>query len=483
MTDPRVNWQESAEFKTLCDLVATDALVCVTGAGISRSLKRKEPSPTGETTLPGWIPLLRELFEAVRQRMEPHSADSVARLLSSDDERPAVVKLGELAGQHVNRDEFVDQLRKLGPVIASRELITAATLIRQADPAGFDTAFSKAVTEAPGATTETHRALLELEPRGIVTFNYDQAHESACRGVREFKLLDPNSETADADFSTALRNRLQDFFIVKAHGSNAVRGASGLTLTFDDYRTLIARNPAYRAFIQNLFTNFHLLLFGYGMDDPDFDLFLWTMVEQYGSPLHEHVVIRLASDANRKQVVERRLYGIQTLAINDWSEIPVVLRQASKSAGPKLEQTIGLCYAAENANRERGHTELEQLGPAGRKLAAARFIATLDDPAADSWTKSEAAYSLGVLGAAKHKQRLMKLIDDENAADILGRTLTQLRSALALDDIPKLQAWKARFENTPPDGDRPERILHYLAYLLCYLPHKFQSDRHVASSP
>lgn len=472
-----VDWEKSHEFGLLCDLVATDSLVCVTGAGISRSLERKTPSPTGETKLPGWIPLLRELFEAVKSKMDPTVAQSVTRLLSPDDERHPVIELQRLANQVPLRDEITEQLGKIGPAITSRELITAATLIRQVDPRGFDAAFRVAVTEAPGQTSETHRALLELEPRGVVTFNYDQAHETACRGIKKPHVLDPNLKTADADFSRVLRDRLREFFIVKAHGSLGAGKASRLTLTFEDYRDLIARNPAYRTFIQNLFTNFHLLLFGYGLDDPDFDLFLWTMAEQFGSPLHEHVVIRPASQVSRKQEVERALYGIRTLTINDWRELPDVLRRACQNVGPNLEQTIQLCYGATNFDRDRGHSKLRDLGPAGRKVAAAEFLKKLDDRSAGTWARSEAAYSLGVLSARDHKDRLMKLVDAENSSDILGRTLTQLRGVLVPKDIRKLKGWKRRFEKTPPDGERSERILHYIDYLLCYVPHKANSDQ------
>lgn len=477
MSSQAISWRESNEFGLLCDLVATDSLVCVTGAGISRSLKRKTPSATGATNLPGWIPLLRELFEDAKSKMDPKTADSVERLLSDQDERKPVIELHRLAKLSPEGDKITDQLGRIGPVITSRELITAATLIRQVDTGKFDDAFRLAVTEAPGQTSETHLALLDMEPRGVVTFNYDQAHETACKGKsKKYRVLDPNVESADQDFGDLIRNRLKEFFIVKAHGSLDAN-KSRLTLTYDDYRDLIARNPAYRTFVQNLFTNFHLLLFGYGLDDPDFDLFLWTMAEQFGSPLHEHVVIRPESQAIRKQEVERVLYGLHTLTINGWQELPDVLRQASQNVGPRLKETIQLCYGSANRDRDLGHEKLRELGPAGKKVAAAEFLKTLNERSCGTWERSEAAYSLGVLSAHEHKARLMDLVDEVNSSDILGRTLTQLRGVLLKDDIPKLEEWKNRFKNTPPDGDSPERILSYLEYLLCYIPHKFSSDK------
>lgn len=434
-------WRESLTFNALCDLIASDHLVCLTGAGVSRDLlRRNDPS----RPLPGWAELLEELFAALHLEIAGDDLTSITRLLD-----PGAARIG------------------------SDELILAATLIRRCNPEKFDRLFREAITEAPGQCSETHEALLELEPRGIMTFNYDGGHESACAkaGIAP-SILNPTLRVSEGDFRLAFERRLRDFFLLKAHGS--ISPPSPLVLTTEAYRDLLVKNPAFKAFVQNLFTNFSFLILGYGLDDPDFALFTRTMLEQFGAPVQEHIVIRRLDQESPREEVERRLFGINTLHIDDYAELPEVLRAAATTAGPSLEVTIAMCLGPKREERERGHDRLRELGAAGRRLAGNVFSARLSDP--DSFIVSEAAYSLGVLGARRYKEVLCELVDARREADILGRSITVLREALDPADIPRLNRWLERFAGEPPIGDRPERIVKYLEYLVLYVEHKFKSD-------
>jgi hypothetical protein len=416
----RIAWEDAEEFGLLCDLVASNRLVCLTGAGISRGMRRRHAPPGTDPTLPGWVELLRELLAALEARMAPADAAAARRLLD--------------AGREVGETDAA---------IGSRELILAASLIRSSAPDGFDRRFRAAITEAPGQCGSTHVRLLDLLPRGILTFNYDGGHETACarRGL-DYALLNPTDDGCDDDFRQALEQQLDRFFVLKAHGSSD--SLRPLVLTTTEYRNLLAKNPSFRAFVQNLFTNFSFVMVGYGLDDPDFDLFVRTMAEQFGAPVQRHVVLRLAAQRRRREEVERHLYGIRTLHLNDFGEIDAVLELAARTAGPELMRTLEDCLSATLAVRQRGHRALERLGPAGRALAGNVLLGRLDD--GDSFTVSEAAYSLGVLDVGRYKERLCALVDTRLEADVLGRTLTVLRPALTPDDLPRVKRWRGRRE-------------------------------------
>lgn len=475
------DWASSTEFAMLCDLVASDHLVCMTGAGISRGLLRETPSPAGDDRLPSWIELLRELLEQFQGGMTPDGATYAWELLDPVDERAAAYNLRSILERESDlpkKAEALGQLQQLGPIIGSRELILAASLIRAAQPEEFDKRFRAAVTEAPGQFSDTHRSILALNPRGIMTFNYDGGHEASCIDIKqEYVLLNPVSNGSSERLRDAIAGRLSDFFILKAHGSTDT--TDPLVLTISEYNNLLGRSPAYRAFVQNLFTNFSFIMVGYGLDDPDFDVFLSTMAVQFAGPLQSHIVLRPATQRHRRQLVERELYGIHTLYINDYGEIPDVLDRSARTAGPKLIRTIQGCLDRNHAVRVAAHGELRRLGLPGRSVAGYELAERLED--ADSFVVAEAAYSLGILDAEGHKERLCQLVDASSNADVLGRAITVLRSALTRDDLPRVQDWLERVRATPPSGERAERIETYLEYLLEYVYHKFESDPdHVA---
>jgi hypothetical protein len=434
------DWRGGEPFAILCDQVASDNLVCLTGAGISVGMKREGG---GGLPLPSWTDLLRELHADFESQMEPGDAESVSRLLADGDG------------------------------IGSDELILAATLIRRANPAEFERRFRAAITEEPGQFSPTHSALLGLLPRGIMTFNYDRGHEAACaKAVQPVTVLNPTVPGSEADFRAMMEERLGRFFLLKAHGS--VQSSQPLVLTTEEYRNLLTKNPAFRSFVQHLFTNFSFLIVGYGLDDPDFALFTRTMVEQFGGPLQKHVAVRHERDRGRHEEVQRHQYGIHTLHVADFAEIPQLLDAAATTPGPVMKETLALCLSPLHEERDRGHAALKMLGPAGRAVAAATLIPSLAD--SDSFLASEAAYSLGKLDAHAHKERLCDLVDSRPQANVLGRTLTVLREVLDPSDLGRLKAWQHRYSADLPEGERAERIPKYLDYLVVYVEHKFKSD-------
>lgn len=397
--------------------------------------------------MPSWVELLRELETQLAPHLKKPHADACRRLL-----RPG------------SPEDPVD----------SRTLITAATLLRSVDPNRFDRVFQRLVTAEPGCFSDAHNVLLDLQPRGIMTFNYDEAHESSCkkRGLA-YRLLVPHD---DQGFVTTLKNRLVDFFILKAHGSTSDHGP--LVLTSQEYRNILVKNPAYRGFVQTLFTNYSFLIVGFGMDDPDFSVFLDGLVEQYGSPVHNHIVIRHQSERSRRDVVLRERYGIRTLSVRDWTDIPMILQDACRTPGPELLRTVKRCLSPVQRTRVAGHRELRRLGDAGRTVVTAHFKSMIDSARSEQrgFRLAEVAYCLGVIDPKANRDTLIEIVTSARHVEPPARALTVLRPALTESDLPLLRELRKDLPKRRLRGKGKKRLQTYLDYLIEYIPAKFSSD-------
>ena len=91
----------------------------------------------------------KEIYEKVKNKLSDIDRKDVLELLSSD-------AIGE-------------------------QLIEASSILYNADKKLFADALVKSAQLQDDETSETHKALLELSPLGIITYNYDTAHENAIK--------------------------------------------------------------------------------------------------------------------------------------------------------------------------------------------------------------------------------------------------------------------------------------------------------------
>lgn len=444
-------------FATLCDVIASDRLVWMTGAGISQNVVRE--SDGGE--VPGWKGLLTEVLKA----------------------REAAIGIAPELGTNLQA--------LLAGKPPGRQLIEAATLLER-DWDDFDTAIRNAVRPADKQPKEVeasqkaiHDALLNVQPRGIVTLNYDDLHERALTRREElpsWTQLVPGETSSDAQMAELLRDGLRSPFLLKAHGSIARRGP--LVLSYETYRTLLGKDPAYRAFVQYLLTHHSLVIVGFGLSDPDFDLFFDTTAVQFGSPLQTHVLITRGPNSPRggvaaargREAMLRLRYGIVTHHVSNWSEIPSEINRAARTAGPALNRTLRSCVSRDINVRRRGHTALRSLGPAGTavaiKVLSARIARTRE-----THHLSELVYSLGTVTPptpalrTKIKETLLGLIEISQDREVVAHAIDRLDGFVKFDDLDRLERCRHQLMSRPlpidpnhPDDD--DRLPVYLDRLI-----------------
>ncbi len=357
-------------FGHLCDAVAYRSLVTITGSGVSVGLPSARPAAE---SLPTW--------HAVVTSLRARFSD---RLQSLDSELDLLLR----AGAH-----------------SSEYLIEAATLIRRAVGVGlYRDAIVDLTTPQGAAHSQLHDLVEHLEPRGILTFNYDMGHEHAYRAIRG-RGSPPLRRALYSDehkLRAILAGDFDSRFLLKAHG--CISRPHSIVLDRASYRQIMARQPGYRAFVQHVLTRFSVLIVGFGLNDPDFDDLLQSFEANFGGGIRDHVYIwkrGQRADEEARAVLLRRRYGLACIFVDDFADVRTIISDARTELGPRLQGAVtrALLRSPEAAKylrqRRAAHREFGKLSHEGARIATAALRACAVDETRSSQVRAEAVYSLG----------------------------------------------------------------------------------------
>ncbi len=389
-------------FGLLYDAVAYRRLVVVTGSGVSVGLA---PPGSDLTSLPTWHSVLTQLRSRFAPRLAPVAAE-VELLLSA---RPR----------------------------GSDYLIEAATLIRETvGVADYREAVVQLTTAPDDARSPLHDLIEDLEPLGIITFNYDLGHENAYRARRpEHQRLRRMVYSDERKLRAVLTDDFRARFLLKAHG--CITRPKTIVLDRASYREVMARQPGYRAFAHHVLARFSALIVGFGLNDPDFEDLLQSFESNFGGGVGEHVYIwkrGQRDDEEARALVLRRRYGLVCIFVDSFDEVRTVISDALTQMGPKLHRTIrdtlkrGVDVEEFRRLRRKAHIELGRLSAAGSSVSAAALMASVADEGNPVPVRAEAAYSLGKIrptppGVAEF---LLGKIALSTPAEIVNSTLAAL---------------------------------------------------------
>jgi hypothetical protein len=394
--------RQNPGFGVLCDAVAYRRLVVVTGSGVSVGLAQ----PGSElTSLPTWHSVMTQLCARFAARLTPVAAD-VELLLGA---RPR----------------------------SSDYLIEAATLIRETvGVADYRDAVVELTTAPEDARSPLHDLIEDLEPLGIITFNYDLGHENAYRARRRERHRMKRAIYSDErKLRAVLSDDFRSRFLLKAHG--CISRPKTIVLDRASYREVMARQPGYRAFAHHVLARFSALIVGFGLNDPDFEDLLQSFEANFGGGVGEHVYIwkrGQREDEEARALVLRRRYGLACIFVDSFDEVRTVISEARTQMGPELRKTMSATLKRDEdveefrQIRRKAHIELARLSAAGARVAAASLIACVSDGSAPVLVRAEAAYSLGKIrptpvGVAEF---LLDRIDLRTPAPIVTSTLAAL---------------------------------------------------------
>lgn len=361
--------RDNPGFGLLCDAVAYRRLVVVTGSGVSVELASAGAQPA---PLPTWHSVLTQLRSRFAERLGPAAAD-------------------------------IDLLLGAQPR-ASDYLIEAATLIRETVGAGDYRDAVVELTTAPGdARSALHDLIEDLEPLGIMTFNYDLGHENAYRARRgERHQMHRALYSDERKLRAVLAEDFQSRFLLKAHG--CISRPKTIVLDRASYREVMARQLGYRAFAQHVLARFNALIVGFGLNDPDFGDLLQSFEANFGGGVGEHVYIwkrGQREDEEARALVLRRRYGLICIFVDSFDEVRTVIADARTQMGPRLKHTVSATLKRSvdveefRDLRRRAHIALGRLSAAGASVASAALMACATDEGQPVLVRAEAAYSLG----------------------------------------------------------------------------------------
>ncbi len=289
--------RQNPGFGLLCDAVAYRRLVVViTGSGVSVGLAQQGSDPK---SLPTWHLVLTQLRSRFAARLGPVAAD-VDLLLSAQSR-------------------------------AADYLIEAATLIREAvGVSDYRDAVVQLTTAPEDARSPLHDLIEDLEPAGIITFNYDLGHENAYRARRRDRHRMQRAIYSDErKLRAVLADDFQSRFLLKAHG--CISRPKSIVLDRSSYRDVMARQLGYRAFAHHVLARFSALIVGFGLSDPDFEDLLQSFETNFGGGVGEHVYIwkrGQRQDEEAQALVLRRRYGLVCIFVDSFDDVRTVISDA-----------------------------------------------------------------------------------------------------------------------------------------------------------
>jgi hypothetical protein len=374
-------------------------------------------------------------------------------------------------------------------------LLNYAALLLDEYHKDFTNLFYKAIEHEDGATTEVHKLIIGLQPRGILTYNYDYAQENAINAMNVsdcWSILHPDDEEK---LTNILKSHLDKPFLLKAHGS--LDNKESMILTRDSYRHLLNKCPVYKAFMQNLLTNFNMLIIGFGLSDPDFDLFVQYIFSVYGSPLQDHVVIKHEGDKNPNDVVYHLRYGLNFLYVKDFKHIPKILHDSMTTLGLEIQKLINASVFGETSDeRSEAHRKIELLNNNGKRCIAKSLMITIKDMMNKQHTLtfdkmeelSEYIYTIGKLAKYdEHKDvkdfLIEEVIEKCEFSEPIAHALISLREGLREDDLAYInylslkvndKTYKLLEHKDCPNTDPDKRVPIYVNYIRAYLRAKYR---------
>ena len=446
-------WMKDDSFIKLCDAVATNNLVCLTGAGISKELRLESGS-----TMPGWKELLiniKKIYEN-KNLLEEAQKNDLNELLE-----------GESPGEN---------------------LIECASILYNIDKDIFNEKFCNCVNLEKGATSKVHKELLNLQPRGILTYNYDKAHENAIEELgKTWPVVLPKDNKEIVDL---LRNNLKHQFLFKMHGT--AEDIESMVLTRESYRNLLNKYPYYKAFIQHVFTNYQLLIIGFGMSDPDFDSLLQNIFSVFGSPIQEHIVIKHKNEKTSKDTLYKLRYGLHFLYVEKFEDIYSIIVECTKHPGALINDILEKCIDEDLSTREKAHSMIKNLSNIGKSCLANILEKRIKENILKENQKdynlnsitSEYVYTYGVIACEdknkKYKDFLIEnVVNKSNFSEPVAHALFKLRDILDNNDINIAINWiktfkTKSFKRDPDNPDPHNRVLRYAESIHSFLLAKYK---------
>ncbi|REH40320.1 SIR2-like protein [Paraperlucidibaca baekdonensis] len=155
-------------------------------------------------------------------------------------------------------------------LIAKEKFLDAAeVLLGGINSADFASYIRKVMAAPRFQPSSTHKSVLAIDPKIVVTTNYDSIYDNYCRSGQEQGLYNI-CKYYDSHLVSDLRSPVRQ--VIKAHG--CISDPAKIVLTRSQYFKERQNHPNFYKVLDALFLTNTLFFVGYGLSDPDIQLLL-----------------------------------------------------------------------------------------------------------------------------------------------------------------------------------------------------------------
>jgi len=205
----------------------------------------------------------------------------------------------------IHNTEDAGEARRL---IAEKQYLDAAQIIWDHSNQGDMSAYLRSVFVVPGyRASPIHKIVHEIDPKIVVTTNYDQIYENYCHqfaGPQAYNVCKYYESHALNDIRSNVR------CILKAHGS--MSDPTRIVLTRFSYFEARRSHPEFYAILDSLFLTNTLLFVGAGLADPDVQLTLEN-ANIAARSVHPHYALVPGGRHRSLVAVIKKAYNIELL--------------------------------------------------------------------------------------------------------------------------------------------------------------------------
>lgn len=155
-------------------------------------------------------------------------------------------------------------------LIRKEKYLEAAEIIKKnISPADFSAFIRESLVTPRFKPSAMHEAILEIDPKIVITTNYDDVYDTFCRTGAAHEGYNI-SKYYDSHIISDLRSPVR--LIIKAHG--CISDASQIVLAKSEYFRARQSFSAFYKVLDSLFLTHTILFLGYSLTDPDIQLVL-----------------------------------------------------------------------------------------------------------------------------------------------------------------------------------------------------------------
>lgn len=190
--------------------------------------------------------------------------------------------------------------------IEKEKYLDAAEIIKtNISPANFSTFIREELVTPRYSASPIHESILEIDPKIIITTNYDDIYDSFCRTGTAQEGYNI-SKYYDDHIISDLRSPVR--LIIKAHG--CISDVSRIVLTKSEYFNVKQKYSNFYKVLDSLFLTHTILFIGYSLTDPDIQLVLEN-VNIAAPSSHPHYFVTGDNVNNAIKEANKKAYNIE----------------------------------------------------------------------------------------------------------------------------------------------------------------------------